>query len=163
MTHLLEKNSPFIFLNDCIQAFRTLKENLTETPILIAPNWDKPFEIMCDASDYAVGAVLGASSSSATTTAEVATDEGIITKIGGDSGNHSGDAGVLTGAVVVWTGECTRGHDVWLPYSLDLMARPRSYPRPEQPIATDPLIQALDPLSRYPRPPTHHSQSLYLQ
>nr|GFB16031.1 reverse transcriptase domain-containing protein [Tanacetum cinerariifolium] len=40
-------------------AFRTLKEKLTEAPILIAPNWDQPFEIMCDASDYAVGVVLG--------------------------------------------------------------------------------------------------------
>nr|GFA56202.1 reverse transcriptase domain-containing protein [Tanacetum cinerariifolium] len=59
MTHLLEKNSPFIFSNECIQAFRTLKDKLTETPILIAPNWDQPFELMCDASDYAVGAVLG--------------------------------------------------------------------------------------------------------
>nr|GEX60034.1 reverse transcriptase domain-containing protein [Tanacetum cinerariifolium] len=54
MTHLLEKNSPFIFLNECIQAFRTLKEKLTEASILIAPNWDQPFELMCDASDYAV-------------------------------------------------------------------------------------------------------------
>nr|GEV44096.1 reverse transcriptase domain-containing protein [Tanacetum cinerariifolium] len=59
MTHLLEKNSPFIFSNECIQAFRTLKEKLTEAPILIAPNWDQPFELMCDASDYAAGAVLG--------------------------------------------------------------------------------------------------------
>nr|GFA87149.1 DNA-directed DNA polymerase [Tanacetum cinerariifolium] len=59
MTHLLEKNSPFIFSNECIQAFRTLKEKLTEAPILIAPNWDQPFELMCDASDYALGAVLG--------------------------------------------------------------------------------------------------------
>nr|GFA76951.1 reverse transcriptase domain-containing protein [Tanacetum cinerariifolium] len=59
MTHLLEKNSPFIFSNECIQAFRTLKEKLTEAPILIAPNWDQPFELMCDASDYAVGAVPG--------------------------------------------------------------------------------------------------------
>nr|GFA82015.1 reverse transcriptase domain-containing protein [Tanacetum cinerariifolium] len=59
MTHLLEKNSPFIFSNECIQAFRTLKDKLTESPILIAPNWDQPFELMCDASDYAVGAVLG--------------------------------------------------------------------------------------------------------
>ncbi|GJW37026.1 DNA-directed DNA polymerase [Tanacetum coccineum] len=32
---------------------------MTEAPILIAPNWDQPFEIMCDASDYAIGAVLG--------------------------------------------------------------------------------------------------------
>nr|GEY42000.1 reverse transcriptase domain-containing protein [Tanacetum cinerariifolium] len=59
MTHLLEKNSPFIFSNECIQSFRTLKEKLTEARILIAPNWDQPFELMCDASDYAVGAVLG--------------------------------------------------------------------------------------------------------
>nr|GFA84822.1 reverse transcriptase domain-containing protein [Tanacetum cinerariifolium] len=59
MTHLLEKSSPFILLNKCIQAFRTLKDKLTEAPILIAPNRDQPFEPMCDASDYAVGAVLG--------------------------------------------------------------------------------------------------------
>nr|GFA23123.1 DNA-directed DNA polymerase [Tanacetum cinerariifolium] len=59
MTHLLEKNSPFIFSNECIQAFRTLKDKLTEALILIAPIWDQPFELMCDASDYAVRAVLG--------------------------------------------------------------------------------------------------------
>nr|GEW06245.1 reverse transcriptase domain-containing protein [Tanacetum cinerariifolium] len=59
MTHLLEKNSPFIFSNECIRAFRTLKDKLTEASILIAPNWDQPFELMCDASNYAVGAVLG--------------------------------------------------------------------------------------------------------
>ncbi|GJW58791.1 reverse transcriptase domain-containing protein [Tanacetum coccineum] len=59
MTHLLEKNTPLIFLEDCILAFQTLKKKLTEAPILIAPNWDQPFEIMCDTSDYAIGAVLG--------------------------------------------------------------------------------------------------------
>nr|GFA66673.1 reverse transcriptase domain-containing protein [Tanacetum cinerariifolium] len=59
MTHLLEKNSPFIFSNECIQAFRTLKDKLPKAPILIAPNWDQPFKLMCDASDYVVGAVLG--------------------------------------------------------------------------------------------------------
>nr|GEZ92226.1 reverse transcriptase domain-containing protein [Tanacetum cinerariifolium] len=58
MTYLLEKNSPFIFSNECIQAFRTLKEKLTKAPILIAPNWDQPFELMCDTSDYAIGAIL---------------------------------------------------------------------------------------------------------
>ncbi|GJR06370.1 reverse transcriptase domain-containing protein [Tanacetum coccineum] len=60
MTHLLEKETPFIFLKECIEAFETLKMKLTQAPILVAPDWDLPFEIMCDASDFAVGAVLGA-------------------------------------------------------------------------------------------------------
>ncbi|GJV46694.1 reverse transcriptase domain-containing protein [Tanacetum coccineum] len=59
MTHLLEKNTPFIFSSECIQAFETLKKKLTEAPILIALDWDLPFELMCDASDFAIGAVLG--------------------------------------------------------------------------------------------------------
>nr|GFB92052.1 reverse transcriptase domain-containing protein [Tanacetum cinerariifolium] len=59
MTHLLEKDTPFVFSGDCIQAFQTLNTKLTEAPILIAPNWDLPFELMCDASDFAIGAVLG--------------------------------------------------------------------------------------------------------
>nr|GEZ76467.1 reverse transcriptase domain-containing protein [Tanacetum cinerariifolium] len=59
MTHLLEKNTSFIFSEDCIKAFQTLKKKLTKAPILIAPNWDLPFELMCDASDFAIGAVLG--------------------------------------------------------------------------------------------------------
>ncbi|GJR79099.1 reverse transcriptase domain-containing protein [Tanacetum coccineum] len=46
-------------IRNCILAFQTLKKKLTKAPILIAPNWDQPFEIMCDASDYAIGAVLG--------------------------------------------------------------------------------------------------------
>nr|GFB28388.1 reverse transcriptase domain-containing protein [Tanacetum cinerariifolium] len=46
MTHLLEKNLPFIFSNECIHAFQTLKDKLTEALILIAPNWDQPFELM---------------------------------------------------------------------------------------------------------------------
>ncbi|GKD35342.1 reverse transcriptase domain-containing protein [Tanacetum coccineum] len=59
MTHLLEKNTPFIFSDECIQAFETLMKKLTEAPILIAPDSDLPFELMCDASDFAIGAVLG--------------------------------------------------------------------------------------------------------
>nr|GEZ08445.1 reverse transcriptase domain-containing protein [Tanacetum cinerariifolium] len=41
------------------KAFKTLKDKLTEAPILIAPNWDQPFKLICDASDFAVGAILG--------------------------------------------------------------------------------------------------------
>nr|GEW92732.1 reverse transcriptase domain-containing protein [Tanacetum cinerariifolium] len=59
MTHLLEKNTPFIFSKDCIKAFQMLKKKHTEAPILIAPNWDLLFELMCDASDFAIGTVLG--------------------------------------------------------------------------------------------------------
>nr|GFB24820.1 reverse transcriptase domain-containing protein [Tanacetum cinerariifolium] len=59
MTHLLEKNTPFIFSEDSIKAFQMLKKKLTEALILIAPNWDLPFELMYDASDFAIGAVLG--------------------------------------------------------------------------------------------------------
>ncbi|GKC97917.1 reverse transcriptase domain-containing protein [Tanacetum coccineum] len=58
-THLLKKNTSFIFSDECIQAFETLKKKLTDAPILIAPDWDLPFELMCDASDFAIGAVLG--------------------------------------------------------------------------------------------------------
>ncbi|GKB73238.1 reverse transcriptase domain-containing protein [Tanacetum coccineum] len=58
MTHLLEKNTPFIFSEECIQAFQTLKKKLTEAPILIAPDWDQPFELMYDASDYVIGKKL---------------------------------------------------------------------------------------------------------
>ncbi|GKG00277.1 reverse transcriptase domain-containing protein, partial [Tanacetum coccineum] len=59
MTHLLEKETPFFFSKECIESFNTLKIKLTEAPILIAPDWDLPFELMCDASDFAIGAVLG--------------------------------------------------------------------------------------------------------
>ncbi|GKE66549.1 reverse transcriptase domain-containing protein [Tanacetum coccineum] len=59
MTHLLEKDTHFIFSKECVESFNILKKKLTEAPILVAPDWDLPFEIMCDASDYAVGAVLG--------------------------------------------------------------------------------------------------------
>nr|GEW33839.1 reverse transcriptase domain-containing protein [Tanacetum cinerariifolium] len=58
-THLLEKDTPFIFSEDCIKDFQTLKQKLTKAPILIALNWDLPFELICDASDFAIGAVLG--------------------------------------------------------------------------------------------------------
>nr|GEU72360.1 DNA-directed DNA polymerase [Tanacetum cinerariifolium] len=46
-------------VKDCIKAFQMLKKKLTEAPILIAPNWDLPFKLMCNASDFAIGAVLG--------------------------------------------------------------------------------------------------------
>nr|GFC43033.1 reverse transcriptase domain-containing protein [Tanacetum cinerariifolium] len=59
MTHLLEKETPFVFYKDCIDAFETLKMKLIEAPILVVPDWNLPFELMYDASDFAIGAVLG--------------------------------------------------------------------------------------------------------
>nr|GEV31898.1 reverse transcriptase domain-containing protein [Tanacetum cinerariifolium] len=59
MTHLIEKETPFVFSKDCIDAFETLKKKLTEVSILAIPDWNLPFELMCDASDFAIGAVLG--------------------------------------------------------------------------------------------------------
>nr|GEZ98209.1 reverse transcriptase domain-containing protein [Tanacetum cinerariifolium] len=59
MTHLLEKETSFVFSKDCIDSFETLKKKLTEASILVVPDWNLPFELMCDASDFVVGAVLG--------------------------------------------------------------------------------------------------------
>jgi hypothetical protein len=56
---LLEKNITFNFSQECLIAFNALKEKLITAPIIAAPDWNLPFELMCDASDYAVGAVLG--------------------------------------------------------------------------------------------------------
>ena len=42
-----------------MQDFSILKDRLVSTPIVVAPDWDLLFELMCDASDYAIGAVLG--------------------------------------------------------------------------------------------------------
>ncbi|GKE76813.1 reverse transcriptase domain-containing protein [Tanacetum coccineum] len=59
MTRLLEKDTPFFFSKECIESFQTLKKKLTEALILVTPDWDLPLELMCDASDFAIGTVLG--------------------------------------------------------------------------------------------------------
>ncbi|KAK1682015.1 hypothetical protein QYE76_042863 [Lolium multiflorum] len=59
LTNLLQKDVPFVFDDDCKEAFETLKKALTTAPVVEPPDWNLPFEIMCDASDFAVGAVLG--------------------------------------------------------------------------------------------------------
>ncbi|XP_061376486.1 uncharacterized protein LOC133318503 [Gastrolobium bilobum] len=56
---LLAKEEEFNFDNDCLISFNLLKEKLTTAPIITSPNFELPFELMCDASDYAIGAVLG--------------------------------------------------------------------------------------------------------
>ncbi|KAG5553970.1 hypothetical protein RHGRI_011741 [Rhododendron griersonianum] len=59
LCNLLAKDAPFVFNEECLHAFERLKSELTSAPIIRPPDWNVPFEIMCDASDYAVGAVLG--------------------------------------------------------------------------------------------------------
>jgi len=59
LTDLLVKDTPFDFSENCLKAFETLKAKLIHAPVVIAPDWTLPFELMCDASDTAVGTVLG--------------------------------------------------------------------------------------------------------
>ncbi|GKE66859.1 reverse transcriptase domain-containing protein [Tanacetum coccineum] len=59
MTQLLMKDAKFDFFDECIKSLDILRDKLITTPVIIAPNWDMDFKLMCDASDYAVGAVLG--------------------------------------------------------------------------------------------------------
>nr|GEZ52177.1 reverse transcriptase domain-containing protein [Tanacetum cinerariifolium] len=58
MARLLEKDTLFFFSKECVEAFQTLKKKLTEAPILVTPDWDLPFELMCDANDFSIGSVL---------------------------------------------------------------------------------------------------------
>lgn len=58
LTKLLEKDMLFEFTMECL-AFETLKDKLVKALIVIAPDWNIPFEIMCDASDHTVKAILG--------------------------------------------------------------------------------------------------------
>ena len=59
LCRLLEKDAKFDFDESCKSAFEEIKSRLVLTPIMLTPNWNKEFEIMCDVSDYAMGAVLG--------------------------------------------------------------------------------------------------------
>ncbi|CAM8988458.1 unnamed protein product [Rhodiola kirilowii] len=59
LTNLLCNDVKFHFDEECLVAFKKLKEALISAPIIQPPRWDLPFELMCDASDYAIGAVLG--------------------------------------------------------------------------------------------------------
>ena len=59
LCRLLEKDTRFNFDDSCKAAFEEIKIKLIQAPIMAAPEWDQGFEIMCDASDFAMGAVLG--------------------------------------------------------------------------------------------------------
>ena len=59
LSNLLVQEIPFEFDSQCLHAFLVLKDKLVSAPIVVAPDWSFPFELMCDASDFAIGAVLG--------------------------------------------------------------------------------------------------------
>ena len=59
LTNLLMKDVVFELSLEYLEAYDRLKKALISVPIIKSPDWKLPFEIMCDASDYAVGAVLG--------------------------------------------------------------------------------------------------------
>ena len=59
LSNLLMQGVPFDFNDSGMKAFETLKEKLISAPVIIATNWDLPFELMCDVRNYPVGAVLG--------------------------------------------------------------------------------------------------------
>ena len=59
LTNLLQKDVPFVFDDYCVEAFEIHKKALISALIVQPPDWNLPFEIICDASDYAVGVVLG--------------------------------------------------------------------------------------------------------
>jgi len=59
LCNLLKKKNVFEWTEQCEKAFVKLKNLLTSAPVIQPPDWSLPFEIMCDASDYVIGAVLG--------------------------------------------------------------------------------------------------------
>ena len=59
LTSLLCKEVKFDFSPECVKYFEEIKKALITSPIVQAPDWNLPFEIMFDASNFAVGAVLG--------------------------------------------------------------------------------------------------------
>ena len=59
LMNLLAKDAPFEFTDECLDAFHTLKKALISTLIIQPLDWSLSFKIMCDASDYAIGEVLG--------------------------------------------------------------------------------------------------------
>ena len=59
LCRLLEKYVNFDFDESCRSAFEEIKSRLVSTPIMLTPDWNNEFEIMCDVSDYTMRAVLG--------------------------------------------------------------------------------------------------------
>ena len=59
LSNMLNKDVAFVFNEECVEAFNDLKARLVSAPVITAPDWGQEFELMCDASDYVAGVVLG--------------------------------------------------------------------------------------------------------
>ena len=59
LSSLLVQGTPFDFDEECVQAFSVLKNKLVSVPIVVPPDWDLPFKLMCDANEYEIRAILG--------------------------------------------------------------------------------------------------------
>ncbi|XP_052723773.1 transposon Ty3-G Gag-Pol polyprotein [Vigna angularis] len=59
LSNLLVKDAPFVLDEECLKAFDVLKKKLISAPVIVAPDWNQDFELICDASNYAIGVVLG--------------------------------------------------------------------------------------------------------
>lgn len=59
LTQLLEKDASFNFSVECMDLFNILNDKLIPAPIMISPDWNILFELMCNASDYVVRGILG--------------------------------------------------------------------------------------------------------
>ena len=58
LTNLLVEDVNFEYTIEYLQSFNQLKKELTSAPIMNPPNWNLPYELMCDTSDYTICAVL---------------------------------------------------------------------------------------------------------
>ena len=58
LTQLLHKETGWDWSSECAEAFNSLKKSLVEAPILMIADHHKPFHVVCDASDFAIGSAL---------------------------------------------------------------------------------------------------------
>ncbi|XP_052728494.1 uncharacterized protein LOC108327310 [Vigna angularis] len=59
LSNLLVKDAQFVMDDECLKAFDVLRKKLISASVIVSPDWNQDFELMCDAINYAIGAVLG--------------------------------------------------------------------------------------------------------
>ena len=58
LSRLLEKNEKWAWSADCQRSFECIKQSLICSPVLAIADQDRPFHVVCDASDFAIGCAL---------------------------------------------------------------------------------------------------------